>query len=802
MYKLFTDLNSLFSYIKEDKEWDGAEASHRNRYPIRFILFDNFADFNDFVNERPDGIFTFSLNKIVDPDYPDISPTFTELSTKIREFIKFQPASDYIIYPFSEMTRFYPSAEFQSLVKTIKAINPPAEGQRDHLRIYIPIVGMQGKMSAFMEDNHTYVWEYKSPNESGIYNLILSKGTTYGISSLEQNFSIVHNLCQWLQLWEKGDNVKPNIICTSPTIFTCANNAQPDNAFHYTECTNAFEFLTKGLGLDFDGIRYNDDEAGYWEQLAAIIDADHFDCQQFINERFDSNSLHSSADFIKTWFECETDFDRWLLAIYFLKVSEGKGYIGRVLADCANLSSAELFSVIATKIFDTNPTDNDVRERNLALKEAQRHNVKLTDYAEKKVCAKLSAMLCGEPQVEYVAKRLITSLTDGERRLIIELLGRGVIDRKDIEKTFPQLFNYTAPLSVQLPQNSQWISQYCDAYRLAKIQNNAQAALPLLLEKNANSATFRQWFDQIKTVKTILHNRTDIDIIYWIDGLGIDWIPFITAIIQKHSRENVYLNEIYIARAILPTTTSVNKAKLLELVADGNLKKIGDLDSFAHQYKAPYPQYLIEEMNIVEEAISNILAQYNGKKIAFVSDHGMSYLAQYGKGLSLAGVESNHEGRVATCTSANAVSDSKYVILEDGKTLCALTYNSLTAKTPQGHGAHGGATPEEVLVPIIIVSNQPNPCTYSVDIIDKDVQGNNPVVRFNIRGLNSIDTPLVEYNNVTYSLFNEDRNTFVSEKLNLVDTAIRVTVLIGNFKKSFTINISTGATEDADLFEF
>lgn len=800
MLKSFSGLNSLFSYIKTDKEWDGAEASHRSRYPIRFILFENFADFNDFVNERPTD-FTYSLKGIVEKGFPDIFPTFTELSAKIREFIKCQPASDYIIYPFSEMTRFYPSAEFQSLVKTIKGINPPAEGQNEHLRIYIPIVGMQSKMSTFMEDNHTYVWEYKSPKETDTYNLILTK-STYGIAGLEASHSIVTNLCEWLQLWEKGENVKPNIICTSPSIFAAAHNAQPDNAFHYTQCDNAFEFLTKGLKLDFGEIRYKADEADYWEQLASAIDADGFDFRQFINEKYDTFSLHTSADFIKTWFECETDFDRWLLAVYFIKVNNGKGYVSNALAECENLSTSELFSTIATKIFDTSYSEGDIAERDFALNEAMRHNVRLTEYAEKKVCAKLSAMLCSEPEVRYKATKLVTSLTDGERGIIIEHFGRGTIERRDLEAKFPDLFNYTAPLNVQLSPDNSWIIRYFDAYRSSKIKNNACDVASLLAEKNSDSASFQKWCDEIKTVKTILHNRNDIDIFYWIDGLGVDWIPFISAIIRRHSKENLFLNEIFIARASLPTTTSANKPNLQDLAAQRELKKIGDLDSFAHQYKSAYPQYLIDEMAIVEKAVTSVLEQYNGKKIAFVSDHGMSYLAQYGKGLSLAGVESNHEGRVAVCTDKAAVADSKYVVLDDGRTLCSLTHDSLTTKTPHGHGAHGGATPEELLVPVIIVSNQPNPSSFSVDILSNDVPGHNPIVRFDIRGLSSIDMPTVEYNNATYVLRNESGTIFASEKLNLVDTATRVSVQIGDYKKTFNIQISTGASEDATLFDF
>ena len=56
MHKSFQSLDELFDYLKVDKEWEGAEATMHNRYPIRFILFENFADFNEFVVNRPSGV--------------------------------------------------------------------------------------------------------------------------------------------------------------------------------------------------------------------------------------------------------------------------------------------------------------------------------------------------------------------------------------------------------------------------------------------------------------------------------------------------------------------------------------------------------------------------------------------------------------------------------------------------------------------------------------------------------------------------------------------------------------------------
>lgn len=807
MHKQFTSLDDLFENIIKDKNWTGANAGQINRYPVRFVLFDNFADFYQFIVNRPAGIYKHSIDTMLDKNNPDEFLSYTELSKEIRAFTKKIPANDFIIYPFSEMARFYDNYdhnEFDSLVTTIRGQQAPEDAQLNRTRLYIPIVGMQGKMDKFMKDNSTYVWEYKSETDNGTYLLVITDGTTYNVSGLEEKYTVVHNLYEWLKLWEKGENVRKTIICSSPNIFANAHFAQPDNAFAYLECRNAYQFLTQGLNLDFGlTAEPSEEEMPFWEELAKHIDITNFDFDEFVRERLDTFTLKSGVDFIKSWFDCETDFDRWLLTLYFKKISKGQGYIYRAVTQCATLSMSELFSNIATLIFDEVNKEAYLHERRQAMIMAAEKGIKIPDLAAKKLGAKLSAIAATpESRGYYLAVKLLTPLTDVELQLCIEWVSRGKVHRDEIKAIFPQLYYYLEPLSLNSLDNStQWIANYFDTYRRSKLADNIDSEVSeIISEKNANSASFRGWLDNFKTVKTVLYNRKDIDILYWVDGLGVDWIPFIRNIVSKYSKENIYLNEIYIATAELPTTTSVNKCKLQSLLPKGHqLPKIGDVDSFAHSSKS-YPQYIIDEMKIVEDAVCKVLDQFNGKKIAFVSDHGITYLSQLVDGLKIGGIKTDHEGRLATYTSP-IVDDNKYIKLDDGQTICSLTHHSLVDKVNKGHGAHGGCTPEEVLVPVIIVSSQKNATTYSASIVNDEIDATKPIVNFIIKGLSSIDVPTLVYNGVTYHLTSKGNNIYESERLNLVDTATKVTVCINETPlNSFSIKVSTGATED-DLFE-
>ena len=805
MYKEFASLKDLYQEIEVDKHWTGAESSLRNRYPIRFVLFENFGDFGDFVQVCQDhDVYVQSIEKWMKDEQNDMLITYSQLATLFEAYIKSLPANDFVIAPFSEITRFYDNAhyaEFDSLLKTIRLIQSPEEGQRYHQRIYVPVIGMQSKVIKFKDDPNIHIWEYRSGTEYDNYQLILTKGTTYGVKGLEEHYTLCEDLRHWIALWKNaGAKIKPQIICTSKCIFVNSKNAQPDNAFRYTVCNNAFEFLTKGLRIDFGKLNAREEEMPYWEELASNIEVADFDFETFVNQRFNTSSLNEENVFVQTWFEYKDEFSRWLLKTYFVWKTEERNYLIRVLENVTSLASSDLFSQIATQIFEEPVNEASMSQRLTLLREAKRQHVQITSLAEQKVKAKLSAMAADPERGPLFAMKYMSPLTLSEQCLMIEWVGQGKIEKNYIKILFPELYAYLLPSNIQTEKDNCWINEYFQEYCLSTIGNRKTENLAnKLKELNTSQVSFETWRNGFKTVKTFMHNRQDIDIYYWIDGLGVDWIPFITQIVEKHKVDGVFLNEVYVAISELPTITSINKAKLDEM-AYGKLEKIGDIDKFAHTQKN-YPAYLIEEFRIVEDAISKVLSLYNGKKIAFVSDHGISYMAQFGAGLNLAGVETNHAGRCGTWLKGSAPSDNNYLILDDGKTLCSLNNNSLSAKTPMGQGAHGGATPEEILVPIIIVSNQKNANVYSVKLQSNEIIANSPIVRYTIKGLSSIDTPYVTYNGVDYALHNMDGDVYESERLNLVNTSTRLTLRIGDFKQTDNLSINTGVQED-DLFGF
>ena len=185
MYKIFTSLDDLYREIEADKHWTEAESSLRDRYPVRFVLFENFSDFADFVEVCQDhNVYVQSIDMWMKEGQDDKFITYSQLAGLFESYIKSLPAHDFVIAPFSEIARFYDNvhyAEFDSLIKTIRLIQSPEASQLGHQRIYVPLIGMQGKVSKFKDEPNIHVWEYHSGTETDNYHLVLTKRTTYGV---------------------------------------------------------------------------------------------------------------------------------------------------------------------------------------------------------------------------------------------------------------------------------------------------------------------------------------------------------------------------------------------------------------------------------------------------------------------------------------------------------------------------------------------------------------------------------------------------------------------------------------------
>ena len=804
MYKAFHHFEDLKHAVEEDKLATGMGAATLDRYPIRFVLFDNFRDCYEFVEylQGECGAHVESVDHWIDSEYPDLIITHVELAERISEHIRKMQPNDCVIAPFSELARFYDNEgmkAFDALLKTIKAIQASPKGVENHQRVYIPIVGLEGKMETFSSDSQAIIWRLISENKDLTYRLILTPNKDYGVKGLAKSYTIINNIREWLNLWKDAkQQVAPQMICLSNSIYANAEYAQPDNAFSYVICNSAYEFLVDGLQLSFGTIEPQMNDGDNWDILANQIDiSSGFSFETFVQRHFGINGLEDHRDFIRLWFSHPRVFDRWLLARYYEDKVHGQGYLCKVLKTTNNFGTMEFIENMVGTITEI---EKDIKIRHDCLQFARDQHVQLSEAAENQV-SKLLQIL-PEKMGYSNTLRYFTGISQKEKETAIRWLGQGAISVDDVKAFYPDLHNYLKNgigITVGVPE---WLESYFTEYKRAKISNRYTSEIKEHIQQlNANESQFDTWYNSFSTTYTLLQKRGDIEVFFWVDGLGVEWIPLVKEIVAEKSEQKVYLNEILVARAKLPTTTSTNKTDLQRLLPAGvALEKSGDLDALAHRTDNVSPFTIIKEVEQVRKAVEDILNKFIGKKIAIISDHGLTYLSQLVQGKNMAGVESDHHGRLAIRESESNSMDSSYFRLEDNRTLCALRHESLCSKVPNNQGAHGGCTPEEVLVPIFVISSSPAATNWSAQLLTKDVSGSTPRVQFIIKNIPSTDIPFVTYNNKAYRLHNLGNDIYETEDMILDSTVTDITLTIGNIDRPWTIHVSTGVEED-DLFD-
>lgn len=805
MFKTFETLDDLMVEVNKDRTIEGEGASTANRFPVRFVLFDNFRDCCSFVNELSHlpNLAMQRLEEWMDSDYPDTMLTHLNLEKHIQSLIKENPTEYRIIMPFSELARFYNNtpekAEFNTLITTIKAFDTSKSGYLARQRVYIPIVGLEGKMQHFRDDNQSFIWYFRNPDRQQDYRLILTDNTTYGVSGLETKYTIAPEVIEWLKCW-KYPELKENIISTSHSIFSHRNYAQPDNAFSYCVCHNAYEFLTKGLRLDVDCIEYREEDSIYWDQLAKMVDIEGFHFDKFFREQFGIYDLSDYNVFYQQWYEHKQPFMRWLLAKYYTYRFCNEGYICRVLNAIDAYNDSTFTKSLSTLIFHLDSPENYLEERLIGLQIAAKNGVEPAPEVQKYLVEQIKDF--AQKHGVLSALPYVSCMSTEEKALIIEWYSAGKIDKEQLKSLYPDLYYYLQPTIAETPEP--WVLDYIDKYKQAKVQNVYTPDIQnYIASKNANALSHFTWSNKFSTTKTIMSSRVDIGHFVWIDGLGLDWVSFIQQLVKERELDGYYLNETLVATAKLPTRTDINKADI-ESMSGSLMTKIGDLDEVAHTNSSSraYPRFIIDDLSMLRKAVNKMLDNHPNEKIAIVSDHGMTYLSQLCEGKNLAGFTSDHFGRVAIHNSkTNPVSDDCYVLIQDKKTVCALRHESLMKKIAYNTGCHGGCTPEEQLVPILIISPTKEAASWIATQRTFDLQESDPVFEVDIIGMNCGTMPMLEYNGKYYSVSLASGTIYRSERIQLDPYVKKVILHIGLQTKEFSITVKMAVQED-DPFAF
>lgn len=264
------------------------------------------------------------------------------------------------------------------------------------------------------------------------------------------------------------------------------------------------------------------------------------------------------------------------------------------------------------------------------------------------------------------------------------------------------------------------LTAYFERYKSQKVRNHIDADF---LEDVNRLATERPLsFYKLPSRSTILKTMDRKNAQgYFIDALGVEYLSYIQAKCEQYGL--VY--EISIGHCELPSITGKNKDFLNYFTT----KDVGDLDELKHHSQTydyqtcPYPIHIFRELEIIDKELRRIrsqLVQNAMEKAIIVADHGASRLAVIYQHESASQIQleekGKHSGRCCPVEEDPEISAATY---EDGfAVLC--NYERFKGGRKANLEVHGGASLEEVIVPIITISLRPeNIVYYFVDSVIK-----------------------------------------------------------------------------------
>ena len=272
-----------------------------------------------------------------------------------------------------------------------------------------------------------------------------------------------------------------------------------------------------------------------------------------------------------------------------------------------------------------------------------------------------------------------------------------------IKHIYPDLFDYITPFFSTIP-----FDNYFSKYVRQKLRNIIYPEFESLVEKEAVEQNVVEIPSRAEIVSSL---PKEDSILFFVDALGVEFLNYI---LKRCAAKGLFA-EPKIAKCNLPSITEYNKEFVAAFKSTGadvveNIKRLDEdkhhaLGDYSFE-KTHYPIHLIDELEVIDQVLSNVtskLATNKYKQAYIISDHGASRLAVIRE--HTIPVESdrtgNHGGRVC---KENALTKDLPHAIHEGDFCIMAGYDLFDGSRPAAVETHGGATIEEMVVPIIKIS--------------------------------------------------------------------------------------------------
>ena len=303
----------------------------------------------------------------------------------------------------------------------------------------------------------------------------------------------------------------------------------------------------------------------------------------------------------------------------------------------------------------------------------------------------------------------LTDNTILEKRAILEETARYGLNLPTLKKVYPDLAAYFNEYQFFCSEG-ELLTQYFRDYKKQKASNKLDSAF--LKQVTDLSQPGNRRYNLLPTRNLLVDQAKGQGAgLFWIDSLGVEYLGFIKEI----AKELGLWIEINVGRAILPTLTEFNRA-FFENWTGFKCPKEPALDKIKHE-GVPSQQstgpaiHLADELDIVRDslvAIKSCLVNHDAEYFLLVSDHGASRLCVLNQHenrwkITHWRMEENgkHSGRCCLKSDADECPESA---TENNDHWVLANYDRFKGGRRANIEVHGGASLEEVVVPVIRIT--------------------------------------------------------------------------------------------------
>lgn len=299
-----------------------------------------------------------------------------------------------------------------------------------------------------------------------------------------------------------------------------------------------------------------------------------------------------------------------------------------------------------------------------------------------------------------------------EKELIFEVLDKyGLnMDCNEVENIlshiYPDMHAYLSPFQFK----NELLNQYFQTYKYEKVINKVFPDFEKMVKEQAEKREYNLFLPtRTEKIEAIEKNNSQL---YFMDAMGVEYLSYI---MQKCLEKGLYA-KVTVCRSELPSLTFCNKEFIEVFEKSGavvvpSIKKLDDIkhhgeENFDYQ-QTRLPIHLIRELEIIDETLNKIktkLVKGICTKAIMIADHGASRLAVISNKENKWEMKEKgvHGGR---CCPKNEIDEQPDCATETNDFWVLANYDRFKGGKKASVEVHGGATLEEVTVPIIEITH-------------------------------------------------------------------------------------------------